>query len=101
MMGTPRVKPKGSATSQPDHESSTPAVSYAREPYIDTTEAADMLRLSPRTLERMRIEGCGPRFLKAGPGIRAKVLYRPEDVRQWLEAITYGSTSEYGKGGKV
>ena len=63
--------------------------------YFDTKEAADFLRLSPRTLERMRVEGAGPKFLKAGRGIRAKVLYREEDLRSWVEAITYGSTSEY------
>lgn len=63
--------------------------------YWDTREAAEFLKLSPRTLERMRVEGCGPRFLKAGRSIRAKVLYRPSDVRAWVEAITYQSTSEY------
>ena len=63
--------------------------------YLDTREAAKFLRLSPRTLERMRVEGAGPKFLKAGRGIRAKVLYREEDLRSWVEAITYGSTSEY------
>lgn len=64
--------------------------------YWDTREAAEFLKLSPRTLERMRVEGCGPRFLKAGKSIRAKVLYRPMDVREWVEAISYESTSEYG-----
>ena len=64
--------------------------------YLDTKEAAAFLRLSPRTLERMRVEGAGPKYLKAGRGIRARVLYREEDLRTWVEAITYGSTSEYG-----
>lgn len=64
--------------------------------YLDTKEAAAFVRLSPRTLERMRVEGAGPKFLKAGRGIRSRVLYREEDLRAWIEAITYGSTSEYG-----
>ena len=66
--------------------------------YWDTREAAEFVKLSPRTLERMRVEGCGPKFLKAGKSIRAKVLYRPSDVREWVEAISYESTSEYGGG---
>lgn len=64
-------------------------------PYWDTRQAAAFLQLSPRTLERMRVEGCGPRFLKAGRGLRAKALYRPDDVQAWIEEISYGSTSEY------
>jgi hypothetical protein len=28
--------------------------------------------------------GTGPRYLKAGPGKRAKVLYRPADLRECL-----------------
>lgn len=65
--------------------------------YLDTIEAAQFLRLSKKTLEKMRVEGCGPRFLKAGKGIRAKVLYRPADLRAWVEEVSYASTSEYAK----
>jgi hypothetical protein len=64
--------------------------------YLNTVEASRILRLSPRTLERMRVEGTGPRYLKAGRGTRARVLYRPTDVDAWLEAQTFQSTSEYG-----
>ena len=60
-----------------------------------TAEAAHYLRLSARTLERMRVDGTGPRFMKAGPGLRARVLYRLDDLRGRLESFTYGSTSEY------
>lgn len=77
-------------------DTSTPRVSEPE--YLDTTEAAALLRLSPRTLERMRVEGCGPPYLKAGRGIRAKVLYKPDQVRAWVEALSYGSTSEYKRG---
>lgn len=77
----------------------TPAASTntqsSSEAYWDTKQAAEFLKLSPRTLERMRVEGAGPPYLKAGRSIRAKVLYRPSDVREWVEAITYNSTSEY------
>jgi len=43
----------------------------------------------------MRVDGTGPRFLKAGPGLRARVLYRQSDLEVWLESFSYGSTSEY------
>jgi len=62
--------------------------------YLTTPEAAEFLRLSPKTLERMRVDGTGPTFLKAGPGLRARVLYRQSDLVEWLEAFAYGSTSE-------
>lgn len=65
--------------------------------FLTTTEAAEVLRLSPRTLERFRVEGTGPKYLKAGGGKRARVLYDPKELRQWLAAFTYGSTSEYAR----
>lgn len=62
---------------------------------LTTVEAAAFLRLSPRTLERFRVEGSGPKFLKAGAGKRARVLYDPQELRTWLAGHSYGSTSEY------
>ncbi len=56
-----------------------------------------MLRISRRTLERMRVEGTGPRYLKVGPGKRSRVLYRQGDVMDWLDRFQFGSTSEYGQ----
>ena len=67
---------------------------------LTTAEAAQRVRLSPRTLERLRVQGGGPRFMKAGSGKRARVLYRDADLKTWLEGFTFGSTSEYGKGSK-
>lgn len=61
---------------------------------LTTVEAAKVLRLSPRTLERHRVQGAGPRYMKAGPGLRARVLYGLEDLTNWIER-KYGSTSEY------
>ncbi len=62
--------------------------------YLITIEAAAVLRLSPKTLERMRVDGSGPTFLKAGPGLRSRVLYRRSDLVEWLESFAYASTSE-------
>ena len=66
---------------------------------LTTTEAAAYLRLAPKTLERLRITAGGPPFLKAGPGKRARVLYRRGDLDAWLEKFSYGSTSEYPRKG--
>ncbi|MGE0854389.1 MAG: helix-turn-helix transcriptional regulator [Hyphomicrobiaceae bacterium] len=65
--------------------------------FLTTIEVAGMLRISRRTLERMRVEGTGPRYLKVGPGKRSRVLYRQQDVEDWLAKFNFGSTSEYGR----
>ena len=53
-------------------------------------EAAALLRLSERTLERMRVTGDGPPFVKAG----RRVLYRTGDLDQWIASRLRRSTSE-------
>lgn len=63
--------------------------------FLISAEAAAVLRLSKRTLERMRVDGTGPKYLKAGPGKRSRVLYRQSDLMAWLEGRSYSSTSEY------
>jgi hypothetical protein len=65
--------------------------------FLTTIEVAGILRISRRTLERMRVEGTGPRYLKVGPGKRSRVLYRQQDVEDWLARFNFGSTSEYGR----
>jgi hypothetical protein len=57
---------------------------------LTQSECAELLRLSPRTLERLRVSGSGPKFLR----IRHSVRYRPEDVQSWAAARVVGSTSE-------
>lgn len=63
--------------------------------YLTTLEAARILRVAKSTLERMRVQGTGPRYLKVGPGKRSRVLYRAAEITTWLESRSYGSTSEY------
>lgn len=62
---------------------------------LTSNETADLLRISRRTLERMRVEGNGPRYLKVGGGKRSRVLYREGEILAWLERNSFGSTSEY------
>ncbi|MGD9827284.1 MAG: helix-turn-helix transcriptional regulator [Hyphomicrobiaceae bacterium] len=68
-----------------------------RSTLLTTVEAGEYLRMSPRTLEEKRVDGTGPRYFKLGPGKRAKVVYRIEDLEAWLAQHQFGSTSEYGR----
>jgi len=63
--------------------------------YVMTPEAGTILNLSPRTLERMRVDGTGPKYSKAGGGIRSRVLYKVSDLYDWLESRSFTSTSQY------
>ena len=53
-------------------------------------EAAEETRLSERTLERHRLAGTGPKFVRLG----RRVLYRRQDVEEWIAANICRSTSE-------
>jgi excisionase family DNA binding protein len=57
---------------------------------LTTKEAAALLSLSPRTLERLRHSGGGPRYLK----IKRSVRYRLDWVQSWLDRNAVTSTSE-------
>jgi len=58
--------------------------------YLTQKELAAYLHLSERTLERHRVCGTGPRFLKLG----RRVVYRRQDIEAWAAAHTVSSTSE-------
>ncbi|GBQ28701.1 putative transcriptional regulator [Gluconacetobacter sacchari DSM 12717] len=58
--------------------------------YLRTTEVAELLGLSPRTLEKYRVIGEGPTFLKLGQ----RVLYARSDVEAWLQAHRCAHTSD-------
>ena len=54
-------------------------------------EAALVLRLSERTLERLRVQGAnGPRFLKLNRSIR----YDQQELERWAASRVVRSTSE-------
>ena len=55
-------------------------------------EAASVLRLSERTLERMRVSGTGPKFVRLNTSIR----YRQQDLDAHVAARVVSSTSEKG-----
>lgn len=63
---------------------------------LTTAEAARYLRLSQPTLERFRLTGDGPLFIKLGPGLRARVVYRRADLDDWLHGHRRRDTSNGG-----
>ena len=57
---------------------------------LTQSECAELLRLSERTLERLRVSGAGPKFVRMGRCIR----YRLRDVEEWTASRVVESTSE-------
>jgi hypothetical protein len=57
---------------------------------LTASDAAEVLYVSPKTLERWRLEGFGPRWIRVG----RKPLYRLSDLIDWIDANTVNSTSE-------
>ena len=65
---------------------------------VDTDEAAEMIGVSPRTLMNWRGSGCGPPFLKLGPGGRTSVVrYRVAALEDYLRRQERRSTSYKSK----
>ena len=58
--------------------------------YLTNEEAAAFLRLSPRTLEKQRVIGGGPRFRKFG----RRVMYAVGDLETWADARSFEITSD-------
>jgi len=61
---------------------------------LDQKQAALLLRLSERTLERLRLSGGGPLYVKCGRSVR----YRAADIEKWISARVVSSTSAIGDG---
>ena len=57
---------------------------------LNTREAATFVGLSVPTLNKLRVYGGGPSFLKLGRAVR----YRRSDLDSWLTARVRRSTSE-------
>jgi predicted DNA-binding transcriptional regulator AlpA len=59
-------------------------------PLLTTQAASELLGIDRRTLERYRVTGAGPKFVK----MQQVVRYRVEDLQAWLASRTVSSTSE-------
>jgi hypothetical protein len=59
---------------------------------LTTAEAPVYLRVSKSYLDKSRVYGGGPPFLRPS---KRKVLYRKSDLDLWLDRHRFSSTSEY------
>lgn len=62
---------------------------------VTTAGAARLCGLSPRTLEKLRLAGGGPPFVKLGRAVR----YDANDLRDWIDNNRRRSTSDPGPEG--
>lgn len=60
--------------------------------FVGTREAAEFLRLSRKTLDRLRVSGDGPVFHKFG----SRVRYARSDLEAWAAGRRRASTSDDG-----
>lgn len=58
---------------------------------VPTDEAARYLGMARSTLEKWRVYGNGPPFMKIGN----RITYQIRDLESWLEAHRYTSTKQY------
>ncbi|NJO35894.1 MAG: helix-turn-helix domain-containing protein [Rhodospirillales bacterium] len=61
---------------------------------LTVEEAAARLKISKHTLNRWRVTGEGPPFVKYGPRL---VRYVESVLEEWAHKRLHGSTSEYGR----
>jgi excisionase family DNA binding protein len=59
---------------------------------LTPAEAAAYLRVSKSYLDKLRVYGGGPKFLRPS---KRKILYRKSDLDLWATERTFTSTSEY------
>jgi len=62
---------------------------------VNVVEAAERLGVSVSYLNKMRLVGRGPLFVKLG----ARVCYDPADLLAWVESRKRCSTTDTGDGG--
>ncbi len=75
----------------PIRPAATPAATpVSPQRYLTNDEAAGYLRLSPRTLEKQRVIGGGPKFRKFG----RRVMYAVVDLDAWAADRSFETTSD-------
>jgi hypothetical protein len=60
--------------------------------FLQTPEAAARLGLAPGTLDKMRLRGNGPSYLRLTP---RRVVYAVDVLDTWARSREFNSTSEY------
>jgi excisionase family DNA binding protein len=59
-------------------------------PYLSERQVAEALNLSVRTLQRWRLEGRGPLFVRIGRAVR----YPQSEIEKFLKSMLRQSTSD-------
>lgn len=62
------------------------------ERFLTPHEAATYLRVSKSYLDKLRVYGGGPEFMRLG---KRKILYAIADLKSWAASRRHRSTSEY------
>ncbi|MER9313541.1 helix-turn-helix domain-containing protein [Mesorhizobium australicum] len=65
---------------------------YSDSDLLRPPEAAEVLKVKPKTLANWRVSGVGPKFTRLG----GAVLYRYDDLRAFIVAGSRSSTSDAG-----
>jgi len=84
------MRPAPARPSAVDTLTPQPAATVQPPRYLTNDEAAHYLRLSPRTLEKQRVMGGGPRFRKFG----RRVMYAVADLDAWADQRSFEATSD-------
>lgn len=63
--------------------------------FLSQSDTAKFLLVSERTLERWRVTGDGPPFVK----MSRRVAYRQSDLLKWTDARVFHSTTEAQQAG--
>ena len=58
--------------------------------FLDVRQAAELIGLSKSYLDKMRMTGKGPDYLRVG----ARVVYRRRDIEAWFDKHVQSSTAE-------
>lgn len=58
---------------------------------FSTKQAGKKIGRSPSTMNRMRVDGTGPKFYRKN----RRIYYRLADLEAWLTSDSHHSTSEY------
>jgi len=66
--------------------------SYAPDQLLNQKQAAELLGASERTLEKWRVHGGGPRFIKQSSRF---IRYRVSALVEWMDAHEVAHTAEY------
>lgn len=67
---------------------------FASSSLLNEHEAAAALGISARSLQRWRVRGLGPSFVKLGRGAKSAVRYSRLELQRFIAAGTVSSTAE-------